>query len=149
MLSPAFRPFSATASCADLVAAAEATAGGDVLGQLTQEFVTCDDWTTIDVKKNKLKLVGGLPRYTLKRIRFAVDSNAVLRVEVPGPIEFEASFQGDDSQVGAQIDTLDLYTCNVWRKESFRRDWDTYPHLPFWRLVFVELLYIYYTKVLF
>lgn len=81
------------------MAAAEATSGGDVLGQLTQELVTCADWTTIEVEKNKLKLVGGLPRYTFKRVRFAVESDAVLRVEVPGPIEFAASFQGDDSQV--------------------------------------------------
>jgi len=95
-----------TASCADLVAAAEATSRGDILGQMTQEFVTCDDWTTIEVKENKFKLVGELSRYTLKRVRFAVASGSVLRVEVPGPIEFAASFQGDDSQVP-------IYQCSV------------------------------------
>lgn len=83
------------------MAAAEATSAGDIRAYINQEYITCDDWTTIEIKQNKLKLIGALTRYTLTKIRFAVASDAVLRVEVNGgPIEFAGGFQGDDTQVG-------------------------------------------------
>lgn len=81
------------------MAAAEATSGGDILGQLTQQYITCDEWTTVEVKQNKLKLVSDLTgHHSLTKIRFAVGDGAVLRVEIRNaPMDFAA---GDYSQVG-------------------------------------------------
>eukprot|EP00903_Cladosiphon_okamuranus_P010221 g9680.t1 len=96
----ASQPYVATmdiASCADLVAAAEATSGGDIMGHLVAENIECDVWTTIEIRSNKLKLVSDFNRTKLTKVRFAVAYEAVLRVEIPkGPLEFAA--EGDYTQ---------------------------------------------------
>eukprot|EP00752_Nemacystus_decipiens_P002270 g2151.t1 len=111
------------ASCADLVAAAEATSGGDILGQLAEEYITCDGWTTVEVKQNKLKLVSDLPRQTLTKVRFAVDSGAVLRVEVPGgALEFASSDPFDQSAASDLTQEVDggyLYVAAGGRARFF------------------------------
>ncbi|CAM9529765.1 unnamed protein product [Ectocarpus sp. 4 AP-2014] len=82
-------------NCAELQAAAEATATvGNVLGQLVEEEIFCDEWLNVEIPENKLKLDGddGVT-YKFDKVRFVVKSGAVLRVEVP------VEFTGDRTQV--------------------------------------------------
>lgn len=72
--------------------AAESTSGGDIQGNVVEAEITCDDWTTVNVNQNKLKLVGMSTKFD--SVRFAVASGAVLRVDVP------VEMTGDTSQVG-------------------------------------------------
>eukprot|EP00903_Cladosiphon_okamuranus_P019379 g17819.t1 len=84
------------ANCAELQAAAEATStSGDILGQLVEEEIACDDWVNVEVVENKLKLDGDAgTTYTLEKVRFVVKTGAVLRVEVP------VEFNGADELIG-------------------------------------------------
>eukprot|EP00752_Nemacystus_decipiens_P001324 g1314.t1 len=93
-------------TCAELEAAAEAAAtSGDILGQLTEAEIACDDWVNVEVAGNKLKLDGDAgTSYTLEKIRFVVKSGAVLRVEVP--VEFTGGDVRVESGVAAAVPGL-------------------------------------------
>ncbi|CAM9532525.1 unnamed protein product [Ectocarpus sp. 8 AP-2014] len=67
------------ASCADLQSAAGALSGGNIEGVLVESEITCDDWTTVEISQNKLKLTGQATTFT--SVRFVVADGAILRVD--------------------------------------------------------------------
>eukprot|EP00752_Nemacystus_decipiens_P003716 g3425.t1 len=104
------------ATCAELQAAAEATAtSGNILGQLTEALIACDDWVNVEVAENKLKLDGDAgTTYKLERIRFVVKTGAILRVEVP--VEFtsgDVSLEGAGGPVPGASQTVNGGALNV------------------------------------
>lgn len=70
-------------SCEDLQEAAAATASGDVVAELTNSVISCDNWTSIAVDSNKLKikLESSSANFYLNNIRFEVGSTGTLRID--------------------------------------------------------------------
>lgn len=46
---------------------------------LVESEITCDDWTTVEISQNKLKLTGQATTFT--SVRFVVADGAILRVD--------------------------------------------------------------------
>lgn len=74
------------ASCDDLKLAVLATVDDAVDAEFTDPTVTCDEWTTLEIENNKLKLFNNVlnvnsGRIVLENIRFVVKPTGTLRID--------------------------------------------------------------------
>eukprot|EP00903_Cladosiphon_okamuranus_P021608 g19869.t1 len=70
-------------NCDQLMAAAQATSSGDVVGTLTSDQISCAEWTNLEISGNRLKIVGdSSTTYQLDNARFVVGEDGIFRSDV-------------------------------------------------------------------
>eukprot|EP00904_Undaria_pinnatifida_P011207 jgi/Undpi1/7216/HiC_scaffold_22.g09689.m1 len=102
-------------SCEDLQEAAAATASGDVVAELTNSVISCDNWTSIAVDSNKLKikLESSSANFYLNNIRFEEVNGGVLNVESGGYARFLETVRISNIVVSSETDGGD-HASDVW-----------------------------------